>query len=145
LSVWKINQVYILFKTSFPTIPSVAGNEYLIQVFTDANNDGVLDENTENYTNSTSSYFDALFTTLQVWPTVFDASTNVVFTIPEETQVTLKVFNSYGIPVKEFMTNELKIAGQHTETLEAYDLTNGVYFISLETCAVSKAKVGVKQ
>jgi len=66
----------------------------------------------------------------QNYPNPFNPSTMIRFTIPENTFVTLKIYNSLGEEINT-LVNEEKDAGIYEIEFNANDLASGVYFYSL--------------
>jgi len=67
----------------------------------------------------------------QNYPNPFNPSTTIQFALPEEANVTLKVYNSMG---KEVVTliNKILPAGYHSIVFNATDLVSGIYFYKIE-------------
>jgi hypothetical protein len=75
-------------------------------------------------------------------PNPFNPETEIAYSLPEETMVTIKVYNIAGQVVKTLI-NEVKPAGNHTViwngTNESSDkVASGVYFYRMETSAYQK-------
>lgn len=81
---------------------------------------------------------------LRVYPTVFDGSTFIKYTLPADSKVTLKIYNMLGIPVKTVVDEEVKEAGEYILPNEGYDLNNGLYFYSIKVCDEIKTEYGIK-
>ncbi|MBL1214443.1 MAG: T9SS type A sorting domain-containing protein [Ignavibacteriae bacterium] len=67
----------------------------------------------------------------QNFPNPFNPTTNIRFTLPEASNVQLKVFNTLGEEVAS-LTNNLFEAGVHNITFDASNFISGVYFYKLE-------------
>ncbi|MDP3149477.1 MAG: T9SS type A sorting domain-containing protein [Ignavibacteria bacterium] len=67
----------------------------------------------------------------QNYPNPFNPETNIRFSIPQESFVTVKVFNTLG---EEVMTlvNEEKTAGTYNVSFNAKSLTSGIYFYTIK-------------
>lgn len=89
------------------------------------------------YTNGTVSY------NVEV-PVAFNDITNVKISIPQDDYVTIKVYNSLGVPVKTLAENEMRPAGQYNFTHDATSLPNGVYYYVLKVCGGQKTDSGFK-
>jgi len=66
----------------------------------------------------------------QNYPNPFNPTTVITFSIPEETNVNLKIFDVLGNEVKELI-NEQKSPGNYNINFEAQNLSSGVYFYKL--------------
>jgi hypothetical protein len=67
----------------------------------------------------------------QNYPNPFNPSTNIEFSIPTSSLVTLKVFNMLGQEVATVL-NELKEAGNYKVTFNASKIPSGIYFYSIQ-------------
>ncbi|NIW44714.1 MAG: T9SS type A sorting domain-containing protein, partial [candidate division Zixibacteria bacterium] len=65
------------------------------------------------------------------YPNPFNPETNVRFTIPEASLVSLKIYDSLGKRVATLKNEELP-AGEYEETWDAGDLPSGIYFYQLQ-------------
>ncbi|MCK9425586.1 MAG: T9SS type A sorting domain-containing protein [Ignavibacteriaceae bacterium] len=67
----------------------------------------------------------------QNYPNPFNPETSIRFSIPQESFVTVKVFNTLG---EEVMTlvNEQKTAGVYNASFKANSLTSGIYFYTIK-------------
>ncbi len=88
-------------------------------------NDVVLDENK--------------FGLIQNNPNPVTNSTNILFNIPSQTHVSLKVYSISGIQVAELINNELS-AGIHSVEFRKQNLSPGYYIYTLQTDKMSKSK-----
>lgn len=80
--------------------------------------------------NSTGSEIPENFGLSQNYPNPFNPVTNIGFTIPELSQVSLKVFDINGREVAELQSGQL-IAGAYNFSWDASGLPSGVYFARL--------------
>ncbi|MDY0081828.1 MAG: T9SS type A sorting domain-containing protein [Ignavibacteriaceae bacterium] len=75
----------------------------------------------------------------QNYPNPFNPSTAIRFSIPEQTNVSLKIFNSIGQEVASLVNGELA-AGNHEVNFNASKLSTGIYFYRIETPAFTSTK-----
>jgi hypothetical protein len=68
----------------------------------------------------------------QNYPNPFNPTTNIAFSLAENTHVTLSVVDLTG-RVVAVLANEARSAGSYTETFDASHLASGVYFYQLKT------------
>ena len=68
----------------------------------------------------------------QNYPNPFNPETNISYTIPEETNITLKLYDITGREIK-VLVNEKKQPGYYTIKLKGGELSSGVYFCRLVT------------
>lgn len=66
----------------------------------------------------------------QNYPNPFNPSTSIEFSLPEQADVRLEVFNSIGMRVA-ILIDENKQAGYHTARLDASSYSSGMYFYRL--------------
>jgi len=67
----------------------------------------------------------------QNYPNPFNPSTTINFSIPEGSQVSLKIYNSLGQEIKT-LVNSFMEAGVHTVNFNAVGLNSGLYFYRLD-------------
>ena len=70
------------------------------------------------------------------YPNPFNPSTTIEFGLPEQSRVTLSVFNILGQKVFELRDRSLA-AGEHSTIFNAAQLSSGVYFYSIHATGVS--------
>ena len=68
----------------------------------------------------------------QNFPNPFNPSTVIKFSVPEKTNVLLKVFNTLGQEISEIVNSEFD-AGVHQIEFNSSNLTSGVYYYKMET------------
>ena len=66
----------------------------------------------------------------QNYPNPFNPSTQISFDLPENSFVTLKVYNLIGQEIKALVNSSLE-AGRHTVYFDASDLPSGIYLYRL--------------
>ena len=75
----------------------------------------------------------------QNYPNPFNQSTRIDFEIPEESFVSLKVYNLLGQEVAVLAEKEYS-SGAHSVTFDASHLANGIYFYTLRAGSLSETK-----
>jgi len=75
----------------------------------------------------------------QNYPNPFNPSTTIKFSIPEQTNVTLKIFNSIGQEVASLLNGEMA-AGNHSVDFNASKLSSGVYFYRIDSPSFTSTK-----
>jgi Secretion system C-terminal sorting domain len=68
----------------------------------------------------------------QNYPNPFNPVTNISFSIPEDTFVSLKVYNMLGNEVATVIDRKME-AGQHLIKFNGLSLSSGIYFYMLKT------------
>jgi hypothetical protein len=71
------------------------------------------------------------FEVLQNYPNPFNPVTNISFTLPEATNVTLYIFNAIGQQIKAVNAG-YRESGKHTIEFDGSDLNSGIYFYKVE-------------
>ena len=72
------------------------------------------------------------FLLAQNYPNPFNSKTNIIFEIPANTFVSLKVYNSLGAEIAELAGKNFQ-QGRHTVELDSENLSPGIYFYSINT------------
>ncbi len=67
----------------------------------------------------------------QNYPNPFNPTTNINFSLPKASDVSLKVYDALGNEVMS-LVNEFKNAGTHSVIVNASNLTSGIYFYKLQ-------------
>lgn len=75
----------------------------------------------------------------QNYPNPFNPTTNIRFSIPENSYVTLKVYDILGKVVAELVNGSME-AGNHSINFDAANLTSGLYFYTLSANGYSETK-----
>jgi hypothetical protein len=68
----------------------------------------------------------------QNYPNPFNPVTNIEFSIPEKTNVSLKIYDVSGREVKTMVNGEMN-AGTYNAEVEGENLSSGLYFYTLQT------------
>ena len=81
--------------------------------------------------NTSSSIIPEVFSLSQNYPNPFNPSTKINFSIPQQSQVTLKIYDVLG---KEVMTlvNDVKTAGNYEVEFNASNFASGAYFYKIQ-------------
>ncbi|MBK8552515.1 MAG: T9SS type A sorting domain-containing protein [Ignavibacteria bacterium] len=75
----------------------------------------------------------------QNYPNPFNPTTKIDFELPNDGNVTIKIYDNKGSEVKT-LTDEFKTAGYYTVNFSGADLASGVYFYKFETGAFVETK-----
>ena len=75
----------------------------------------------------------------QNYPNPFNPSTMITFDLPEQANVTLKVYNMLGQEVATLLNNENLTEGQQELTFNANAFASGVYFYRITAASVENA------
>ena len=77
------------------------------------------------------------FALKQNYPNPFNPTTTIVFDLPTQAKLSLKVFNILGQEVAVLAQGEEFTAGTHSVVLHAEDLSSGIYFYQLSARGAS--------
>ena len=80
-----------------------------------------------------------IYALAQNYPNPFNPETSIRFSIPQESFVTVKVFNTLGEEVAT-LVNEEKTAGTYNVSFNARSLTSGIYFYTIKANNFSSTK-----
>jgi uncharacterized protein YdeI (BOF family) len=116
---------YILATESGPVVVRRGGS----------GDDGVIVSNEQEEVLSTPQEF----TLSQNYPNPFNPTTNINFTLPQATNVTLTVYNVLGQQVARLVNGRLN-AGQHTAQFDASNLASGMYLYRIEAGTFTQNK-----
>ena len=83
----------------------------------------------ENKDENISAFNYQLF---QNYPNPFNSSSNIYYSVPKHSQITLTVFDLLGREIKTIV-NEYKPPGNYSVQFEANDLESGIYLYRLKT------------
>ena len=72
------------------------------------------------------------FNLFQNYPNPFNPSTEINFSVPQSTNVTLKVFNVMGSKIATLIDEQVE-AGRHSIVFNAANLSSGVYYYKITT------------
>ncbi len=76
---------------------------------------------------------------LQNYPNPFNPSTVIRFSVPEQANVTLKIFNSIGQEIATLLNGEIT-AGNHQVDFNATALSSGIYFYQISSPSFTATK-----
>jgi hypothetical protein len=79
----------------------------------------------------------------QNYPNPFNPSTTITYTVPEQSNVRLSIFNTLGQRISEIV-NETKDEGSYEESFNASQLSSGIYFYRIEATSVNNSKTFVE-
>jgi len=127
-----------------PNWTDLSNNELMVLV--DIGNDGTIDD-TLYLQNQLSGIGDdqgslltpGSYNLAQNYPNPFNSSSVIKYTIPQLSQVTLKIFNALGEEVGT-LVNEEKPAGTYEISWNAASLPSGVYFYQLQAGSFTETK-----
>ena len=74
----------------------------------------------------------------QNYPNPFNPSTTLLYELPEQSLVSIKVFNILGQRIAT-LVNEKQSAGSKSATFDAYGLSAGVYYYRMSAVGSSKS------
>jgi hypothetical protein len=79
------------------------------------------------------------FSLEQNYPNPFNPSTNISFSIPTQSFVSLKVFDLIGREVATLVSEQMS-AGSHSKQWNANGITSGIYFYQLKSDKFTETK-----
>ena len=89
--------------------------------------------------NVTLNIADIRYQLNQNYPNPFNPTTTISFTLPEQTNVKLTIYNVFGEEITTIV-NDVKDAGTHNIIFTAQNLASGMYYYTIETENYSATK-----
>jgi len=83
------------------------------------------------------------YTLLQNYPNPFNPMTTISYSLPEESNVTIKIFNTLGNEVGTIV-NERQNTGSYNVSYNAMSLSSGVYFYRIEAYSLKDSRVFIE-
>ena len=77
----------------------------------------------------------------QNFPNPFNPETNIIFYLPAESEVTIRVFNTEGGEVLKPVGSGIYRQGYHTVKIQPMDLASGVYFYQIAARSLDRSKM----
>ncbi len=94
-------------------------------------------DGTSKYSDVVKVDADLIYKLSQNYPNPFNPSTEVSFTLPQSIRANVSIYNALGQRIME-VVNRTFSAGAHSITIDASELSSGMYFYKLETANYSK-------
>ena len=82
--------------------------------------------------------------TIEVYPTLFNDVANLRIDLNYDAEVSVDVYNLYGVFIKKLMNQEIKEAGEYYLQDDASAVTDGVYIYIMRACTETKGDIGIK-
>jgi len=114
---------------------SVGYSTSVFQILKTTNSGGAFVSITNN-----SNEVPREFSLKQNYPNPFNPSTEIKFELPQNTFVTLKVYNAVGQVVAELVNNEYKNAGRYSVSFDGTKLASGIYFYTIVAGSYNEVK-----
>ena len=80
-----------------------------------------------------------VFTVKQNFPNPFNPTTKIEYSIPEDNNVQVKIYNAIGMEITTIL-NEFQQAGKHNVTFNAANFSSGIYFYKITNGNYSQIK-----
>jgi len=87
-----------------------------------------------------STQMPSVFELFQNYPNPFNPSTQINFALPQNSFVTVKVYNAIGEEVARLVNNEFKSAGNYSVSFDGSNFGSGIYFYSIEAGQFKETK-----
>lgn len=76
----------------------------------------------------------------QNYPNPFNPSTQINFALPQNSFVTVKIYNAISEEIARLVNNEFKSAGSYSVTFDGSNFSSGIYFYSIEAGQYKETK-----
>jgi hypothetical protein len=113
-------------------------NKYGQEVFTGEAGGNLIERNSINNTSPVN------FELKQNYPNPFNPQTNIEFTLPRDSYVTLRIYDILGREVKQLINGNIK-QGVHTLQFNGSSLASGIYIYKISAISGSKSFEMVKK
>ncbi len=115
-----------------------------VKILIDLGNDGTIDDSlfVNNQTVGTENTFTGIpaeYNLLQNYPNPFNPATTITFDLPEQSRVSLTVYNILGEQVAS-LVDEVREAGRHQAVFDASGFSSGIYFYRLSTDSYTETR-----
>jgi hypothetical protein len=130
-----------LVNTSIKIASLVGGVKYYWRVLSDNNTDSVggYAGYSETFSFTTSKNIPQTYSLKHNFPNPFNPSTNIVYDIPSDGLVVLKVYDILGKEVKT-LVNKYQKAGEYQVSFDASNLASGIYLYRLTSGSFSQTR-----
>lgn len=133
-AIWLDNVIYKSFFTSFDI--SQFSDDDINMLISDAVDWFIEPQNIDNPEEEILT--DNTFKLSQNFPNPFNSTTNIHYSIPENSKVTLEIYNILGQKVKKLVNNEHKPSGTYQAVWDGKDesgkqVPSGIYFYKLSS------------
>jgi phosphatidylserine/phosphatidylglycerophosphate/cardiolipin synthase-like enzyme len=81
----------------------------------------------------------------QNYPNPFNPTTTFVFSLPQESRVTLRLFNVLGQEIRSLFGDETMGAGSYSTVFDAGDLASGMYYYEITATAIADRSVTFRE
>jgi hypothetical protein len=125
--------------SAYWTVPVIPSTECLVRI-SDVSNPAIFDVSDSTFiiedpsvsVDDIESGIPEEYDLSQSYPNPFNPSTTIKFSLPEATEVSLKIYNTLGQKVAELVNSKME-AGYYSYVWNASDLTTGMYIYELKT------------
>jgi flagellar hook assembly protein FlgD len=94
---------------------------------------------TETGIEEVSTIYPNTFSLSQNYPNPFNASTTIKYSLPEEAEVTIEIYDILGRRIETLIAGK-QPAGSHSVVWEAKNVPSGVYFYRIEAGEYSQTQ-----
>lgn len=70
---------------------------------------------------------------IQNYPNPFNSTTQIRFSLPSQSRITLKIYNIMGQEVATLIKDKIFLAGNHAIEFDAAELSSGIYFYRIQS------------